>query len=642
MSKNRTSQTPPHPSISSSLVARWLPPALIIALFLPAIFLLPYHVPMIGPSGSQSWEFGFNNTTAQEFIALLLLTLFGWRLFSLRSDFRQAPVARVIMKEGGSESMRSLWLAMGAFQIFNSAILIIWYNILPYTHYGEITYFIQRLEIMVATGRLPYRDFEFSYGAEMLVVPMFVYHLFRAHLSVETAYFFVLLLHFAFGYALLAYIVSRLNIQRGRVLLFVLIAIPLVNLTMGMQWNPLRFMIAPASMFAIHHAYLSTADSPLRRWILLVFAALLVPLINFLVSPELGLALMLALFVYFGWFILGPERRFALLTLPVLAGVALAFLVFPRAYFNSMLNFGKGGLSLPMFPTIHILAFLASAIWVFPQLGVIAIRDKTSAAPFSAGLAILMGLFILPAMGRCDPGHIYSNSLCLLLIALAAVTWLAPKWRYSLLGAFTLVFVALFMVSLWDNYKDPIQGALQARSQLSHIDYKPDNYAGLASGEAVPRVHYSKLLPMSDWLKQLPNVKIGIPLAVDEATERYLLLTGRVVPQYHIEPYSGIYGSEDLERKYNDMRSMEYILVPRSYVGYLQPANLQARMRMQGEADCRFLSGLLLFPVNLTAIHPLFDSNSEIMHRIALDYEVVNAFPDTQHPEMLLLKRKAH
>jgi hypothetical protein len=354
----------------------------------------------------------------------------------------------------------------------------------------------------------------------------------------------------------------------------------------------------------------------------------------------MGLALLVSLFVYFGWFIFGPERRLALLTIPVVAGVALALFVFPWNYFTLMLSFGKGGASFPIFPTVHILAFLAAAIWIFPQLGVIAIRDKTSAAPFCAGLAILMGLFILPALGRCDPGHVYINSLGLCIIALSATTWLARKWTYTVLAAFAVIFVAMIMAAFWDNYKDPIGNALDARSQLSHIDYTPDNYAALPAGAPLPLIHYSKLLPMADWLNHLPAGKIGIPLGADEPTERYLRLTGRMPLDFHIAPYGGIFGDEELQRKYNDMRSMPFILVPYQFVGYLQPVDQKARMRVQGEADCRFLSGLLLFPVNLPAVHPLFDPNFGIMHRIATDYEVVNVFPDQQHPQMLLLQRK--
>jgi hypothetical protein len=300
-----------------------------------------------------------------------------------------------------------------------------------------------------------------------------------------------------------------------------------------------------------------------------------------------------------------------------------------------MLSFSKGGASFPIFPTMHIVTYLAAAIWVFPQLGVIAIRDKTSAGPFCAGLAILMGLLILPAMGRCDDGHVFFNSLALFIIAISAATWLAPNWSYTLIGAYALIFPALDMVCFWDHYKDPIDGALEARRQLIQIPYSPDNHLGLPPGAPAPVIHYSKLLPMSAWLNDLPKIKMSIPLGADEATERFLLLTGRLNPVYHIAPYFDIFAPGDLPREYADLRAEDYILIPKDYVGFLQPVNEQVRMRMQGEADCKFLSGLLLFPVDLPAVHPLFRPFVDIMHQIAKDYGVVK-----QYPNMLLLKRK--
>jgi hypothetical protein len=632
----------PSPALrTGAIYKRFLVPSLVTGVFLAAIFLVPYYVPIRFPSGSQAWEFGFNNTTAQELIALMLLALFLWRLFFGRSDIRHTAVARAVIGEESPESLRSLWIAMGAIQLVSSACLIAWYNILPYTHYGEFTYFMQRLEIMVGGG-VPHRDFDFDYGPGMLAIPLFVYKLFQAHLSIEASYFAVLLLHFAMGYALLAYLVSRVKIQRGRTILFLLFAVPFINFTMGLQYTPLRFTIALASIFAIRHIHLAASHAPLRRWILLAAAALLLPLFNFLISPEMGLALTVALGVYFGWFIFGSERRFAVLVLPVLASVALAYFVLPRAFFNSMLSFGKGGASFPIFPTVHILAFLASAIWVFPQLGVIAIRDKTAAAAFCAGLAILMGLFILPATGRCDAGHIFINSIGLLIITLAAASWLASKWTWTIWSAFGVVFVILIMAAFWDNYKEPMGEALQVRSELlQRADYAPDNYLLRPPGSPLPSIHYSKLLPIAPWLAELPDVKIGLPMGADESVERYLRLTGRLAPEYHIAPYFDIFGAEELQEKYNDMRTMEYILIPESYLSYLQPFNPEVRMRLQGEADCRYLSGLLLFPVDLAAIHPMFVPNSEIIHHVAQEYVLASVYPDQQHPEMLLLKRKA-
>jgi len=587
---------------------------------------------MIGPNGSQSWEFGFNNTTAQVSIALMLLAIFAWRQLTDHSDIHNSSVVRAVIGEHEPGSLRTLWLVMASLQIVNLMILLIWYRVLPYTHYGEFTYFMQRLEVMVG-GAVPHRDFDFDYGTGLLAAPMFVYNLFRGRLSLEDSYFSVLLVHWAVGYCLLAYLVSRLNVPRYRPLVFLLLAVPFLNLTLGLQYTPLRHTIALASIFGIRHAYLDTVDSPRRRWILMGLGGLLLPFVCFLISPEMGLALTVALLAFFGWFIFGPERRLALLVAPVLASIGIAFLVFPRAYFNSMLSFGKGGASFPIFPTMHVLAFLAVAIWVFPQLGLIAVRDKTAAGPFCAGLAILMGLFILPAMGRCDAGHIFINSIGLLMIALAASTWLAPRWNYSIFGGYTLVFAVMIMAAFWDNYKEPITDALNARSQISQIPgFSQDNYPDTSG--SMPAIHFSKLLPQPTFLNDLPDTGIGVPMGVDEATEQFLYLTGRMGSQYHIAPYFDLFDPSTLPREYADIRKFEYILIPQQYVGYLQ-INEQQRFRMQGDADCKFMSGLLLFPIDMPPVHPTFVPNIFIMRDIANEYGIVK-----QYPGMLLLRRK--
>jgi hypothetical protein len=611
-----------------------LAPVLVSALFFVAIFLLPYQVPLHTPSNSQSWEFGFNNTVAQLLIALLLLFLFGWQLVFSHKPLEEDPVAQTLVPEERSPgSLRTLLLTLGILEMFACALLLAWYTILPMTHYGEFTYCLQRVEAMLL-GRAPYVDFSFDYGPALLATPYAIYNFFHGALSVEAAYGAALIIHYVIGLGLATYIISQVR-SRGRVFVLAMVGFQLVNLTMGIQYTPVRFTIALASIFAIRHLHRATRDFPMRQAVLLAIAAFLLPLANFSISPELGIALTLALGVYFFWFVFGPQRRLALLVLPVLAGVAVAGFLFPRPYFNAMLSFGKGGGSFPIFPSIHILTFLAAAMLVIPRLGIIAVRDKSPAGPFCAGLAILCGLFILPSTGRCDPGHVWSNSVGLFIIAVSAVSWMRQKWWYSLWAIYFLVFPFFNEVSFWDHYRDPIQSFLNIRSQLSSYHYDPDNYANLAPGSPRPPIHYSKLLPMGGELLELPKVNMGLPLGDNETLERYLILNHRYIPQYHIAPYDDIFDDADLEREYKDLRSMEYIFVPTYCLNFLRPVNPTLQLQAQGEADCKFLTGLLLFPVNLTAVHMLFQPDMEVMKHIASEYVLVK-----QYQNGVLLKRK--
>jgi hypothetical protein len=642
MSKSKAKQARRQPAPAPRARARAEPvsllrlaPVFLVGAFLGAIFLLPYYVPIHGsPTSSQSWEFGFNNTAAQGLIALMLLALFAWQFFRGRAKTGGDLVYKTLLAEAREPvPVRPLLAMMGILQIITAAVVLAWYNVLPYSHYGELTYFIQRVEAVIL-GRTPYLDFAFDYGPAMLALPAGIYRLFHGAISVEDAYTATLIIHFTIGFALLTYVVSQVN-ARGRVIILAMVGIEWVNLDMGLNYTPLRFTVAAASLFAVRHLERLTRDfTTARRALLLALAGFLLPLLNFSISPEMGLALTVALCVYFFWFLFGPERRLALLALAVVAGVGATALVFPRAYFDSMLSFGKGGASFPIFPTIHILAFLAAAIWIFPRLGIIALRDKSATAPFCAAFAILCGLFILPATGRCDPGHIWINSVSILVIALAAASWLEPKWRYLLWGLYFLVFPTTQEISNWNNYKGPIRNALEVRNELAGIQYDADNYAHLAPGAMPPRIHYSKLLPMAG-LDTLPRVKIGLPLGDNEMLERYLKLNNRDIPAYHIQPYGDVFDAADLEGIYRDLKSMEYIFVPSNYLGYLQPVNPVLQQRAQAEGDNKFMSGLLLFPVNLSPVHPMFQPDSDIMHRIAAEYELVK-----QYNNGVLLKRK--
>lgn len=609
-----------------------VPPALIVLLFSLGIFFLPYHLPPRIPSDSQSWEFGFNNTIAQAFIALMLLALFSWQLFAGRVNLKEDLIANAVAGEPKRFAVRPLLYTMCILQLFSAAILSLWYSLLPMTHYGEFTYFIQRIEAVILGGK-PYVDFAFDYGPAMLALPVGIYHAFHGMISVEDAYAATVIIHFTAGYGLLAYIVSQIN-TRGRVILIAMNGFHFINITLGLNYTPLRFTIALASLFGVRHLYRATQDSPKRRMILLGIAGFLLPLISFSISPEMGLALSVSLTVYFLWFLLGSERRLSFLALSVVAGVFATAFWFPRPYFNSMLSFGKGGANFPIFPTVHILAFLAAAIWVFPRLGIIAVRDKTAAAPFCAGLAFLCGLFILPATGRCDPGHIWLNSFSLLIVALAAASWLRPKWWYTIWIGYFLVFPLFDEVSFWENYALPIQNVLTIRSQLTGVRYDADNYHNLKPGIPLPPIHYSKLLP-SAGLESFPQGKIGLPLGDNEVMERFFKLTGRYVPEYHIAPYGDVFDSSDLDRKYSDMREMQYLFIPLSELNYLSPMDIAAQMRAQGEADDEFLSSLLLFPVNLIPIHPLFKADSVIMKHIQAGYYLVQRYQNG-----VLLKRK--
>jgi hypothetical protein len=635
MRKPQQARRPAAPKAPAApvLPLRRLAPICITAVMLLGIFLLPYHFPLQTPSESLSWEFGFNNAVAQALIGLLLLLLFAWELAGSGVRPGSDPVARTLLPPEAPVSMRPLLYTMGVFQAITCIVILVWFSVLPVSHYGGMTYFIQRIEA-VLLGRRPYLDFAFDYGPAMLGLPVNLYRICHGAISVEAAYAAALIIHFTAGLALLAYVVSQLN-ARAPLAIFAMVAFGWINWSMGLNDTPLRFTAGLASLFAIRRLERFTREDPaLRRLGLLGLAGFALPLLSFLISPETGAALTCGLLLYFLWFSFGPDRRLALLAVAVLAAVAAAAVILPRSCFDIPSLLGTGRMNLPILPTIYILALLAMAIWILPQLGISAVRDDSANAPFSAGLAVLLGLMTLPATGRCDPSHIWMNSTGLVLLALAAASWLPKRWWHGLWAAYFLIFVIMIKATDWSDYQEQVATVLNLRGQLTSIPHQADNDAGLAPGDPRPVLHYGKLLPSAEF-DSLPDVKIGLPLGDNEVLERFLKLRGRYVPEYHIEPSNDIHGPADLTRKFEELKTMPYVFIPAPYLTYLRPVNEQAQAQAQAAADSKYLSVTLLFPISLPAVHPLFRPAAEIMAEIAHEYEPAHAYRDG-----VLLKRK--
>jgi hypothetical protein len=390
----------------------------------------------------------------------------------------------------------------------------------------------------------------------------------------------------------------------------------------------LRFAIAPASILAIRHLYRALPRAPWRP-LILALAAFLLPIVNCAISPEMGLAVIASLSVYFLWFLFGPrphrhQRLAACNLLAVLAGALAVIAWFPAGYFDSIFSFSTGGLDFPLLPALHILTMLAAAIWILPRLGSSALRGPSSPSqPFHAAWAVLLGLLLVPATGRCDVSHVFFNSLPLFLLALSALTFLRRPWSHLLLAGYFFIFPLAGQIVFWENNLPTFRNILSYRRELSRSHYLSDNAP--VPGSPAPLIHSSKLLPADPWLRDLPHVPIGLPLGADEMTERYLLLASRSLPEHFIPPHT-IYSPAQLERKFADLQAMPYVYVPLPCLTYLKPLDLAA-LAARARDDDAFLSRLLLFPANLPPVNPVFDPDAAVMRRIVRDYRVLRQFP---------------
>jgi hypothetical protein len=598
-------------------------PLLVTGVFLLGIFVVPYRVALPAPSVSASWEFGFNNGAARELIGVMLLVLTAFRLFWPERDSRDDALSGTVGDGLPGQFCRALWAVMIVFQAIACAMLVAWYRFLPYAHYGEMAYFIQRLDVMLL-GRVPFRDFHFDYGPGMIWPTLFLYRLTGASISIEAAYLITLLFHYFVGFGLIAYAVSQVR-SRSPAVVFAVLAFPFLNLTMGLNYAPLRFAIAPASLLAVRQLQRRFSSGSASHLLVLCFAAFVLPLLCCAVSPEMGLALAGSLFVYFGWFAFGASPRRALPAVSIIVAGLIAFL--EPDWFSNVFSAGHGGLDFPLLPTVHVLAMLAALIWIWPRLVVLAVRQPARRGAFCAGLATLLILMVLPATGRSDAGHVFLNDLALFLVVLGAATWVDGPRKYGIIAGFTLIFPVLGLVTFWNDYRPAFQRAVLSRRQLVGLSYVHENTAG--------PLHLSKLLPVDPWLGALPRIPIGLPLGADEATERYLTLTGRAIPEFYIAPHSDLVEPGQLGRKFADLDKMAWIYVPDYYFHLANPSDPDNDPAVQARRDNAFLSSLLLIPIDLPAINPPFNPDAFVIRRIIRDYALV-----TRYPAGVLLKRR--
>jgi hypothetical protein len=420
---------------------RW-PYVLVVAAGLLAVFVLPWYVPVPGPpSLSDSYMAGFNNRVAQLAVIAMAggLALMAWRRRSRSSTPRQGvwlagAVADARVDTRAANAVYALAAA--------SAFVFSWLAI-PTYFYGEKGYFLDRMAY-VAAGYSPYRDFEFPYGPLFLYLASWSRSLFRLlGLSASASYLIVYIPLFLVGFVVLRFVVERVRLPRAwRTLLFVAIAAQaVINETMGLNYTLLRFATPVASVLLVHARFsvgIGTGRPP--RWLRMVTLAFAVVALNLAISPELGIAVFLALAVYLV-VVARDERRESLAALAAYAAAPLALLMLlPRDWLTSLLTFAGGGLDLLVLPGPPMLVYLAGvalvAAWI-PRL-LDAPRPDAAATLAIATLAIVL---VPVALGRADAGHVMWNSVPLVLLAAAATARISRAAFRAYLTTFAAVYL---------------------------------------------------------------------------------------------------------------------------------------------------------------------------------------------------------
>jgi len=625
--------TPPPPTIGRQRQGRegiGLYLSVLILLFtiggLVCVFVVPWHVAHVRVVHSDSYTFGFNNRIAHLLVAATLGVLFilYWakhRLGGVSDD----PIANILKKENSQRP--PLWLntVIVGIILFVSVGILWWWFMVPYRFFGEARYFLVRLD-RILLGERPYLDFDFIYGPLMLYVPVFFYRLTGGTLGVDTCYAMSLVAGFAAGTYMTYRVVRVLDVSSGfqAAMLFAATAMQF-NIVLGAQYTPVRFIYPVWAAIVLHRVMRSLSDRDWRSVVLvLIGLPFLLCTVALGLSPETGVITAIATMVGLLWYGRTSWRT----PMWAVGGVFLAGVVFwllaGSACFRSLFSFGNGGYSFPIPPSPYLIIFLGSALWLLPRIAVIGITDQTMFSPQFASLLIVMGFFIVPALGRCDPGHVLYNGTGLLLFT-AAVIWRAGGkcWR-GVVVVGCILLIGTQYASFWGHYDQRVLGVFALRQEL--CTYRPLLEKEDASVKEVLRsrfggapIKWGKRLPVlrRDLLGLLAINKIGTPFGVQEDVYDFLMMSGRYLPEY-FESQGDCVTPELVNQTMTDILRMDVIMVPQ-VESDLAPQHRRAYAQQVSQG----LTRLFVFPVRLTVQNDPFFPRAQVMRRIAAAYTPV-------------------
>jgi len=603
------------------------------------IFWLPWFVPVRTRVDSMSYTYGFNNLAADMAFAGLLLALF---LIFLRrrqaagsgvTEMRLSGLLFSDAEEGrGDKRLRAAFAVVTALAV---GAVITWFNMVPYPDFAECGFFASRLDLM-ALGLKPFRDFEFNYGPGMLYPTYWLYRLCGGRLSIDGAYGVTLAAHWAAGFCLLYYVIANLRGAVNRALIFACIAVSIFTVSLGLQYTPLRFICMPAALFFIHQMFSGRKDDGAATFAKIAALAFLLPLGILSFSPEMGIASAAGIAVYFASMFRTPQRQWCGVALAPCAALATAILAFSKDYLEAILTRTGGSDTFPVFPTAHVLLLTGAACWILPQLGIIGVCERNTRGAMCLALAVSCGLLIPACLTHSDDGHVFLNGLVFFILLPALALQLGNKTASrALMVLYIGICPVLGTVGCWKMYLPLVTDALNIRRQLAELQregkFDPARNAetwreetGAATGAGGGLV-YGKLLVYRDDFKGLMRYpKIGMPMGGDERIAQFLKLSGRFAPEYYSGINEQVFTEASIQRKLEDMKRMEFILVPKIYFAKLKEATEADNVTY----DNQTLSSWLMFPVSMTPRNPRLAADMEVAAAVVAEYGVVGEYRD--------------
>lgn len=511
-----------------------------------AIFHFPFWVPPHEPTLSAAYSAGFNNR-----VASIAAVLSGLLSFALARSLRESTSAPRV--GGHSLPISALWIALLVYGVL-LAIASAFVVKTPHA-YGEANYFLNRIDQIAVSGRVPFKEFEFAYGPLLLYVPVLV-HLIGTplHLSLEWSYYLSLMLFSLLGVWALFWVVDELIPgYRYKLTIFGLFALIGLNPTMGMNYMYLRF-IGPYIALLIAER--------LHTWQRLFAFISLSSVALFSISPEMGLAFSIGasgLSICRG---LGSGFRLLACVGSAWVGPLLLLATFGTGYLQTFSAFSKGAQNFVIVPVPHIVLFLVALIFVIPLAVARWNSSQWQSRPGITGM-LLCSIFLVPAaLGRCDVGHVFWDGFGVILLSLYFSCSFTSVTRILWLGLVSVVFLHGVLTGLHFYARQivPVIGvgirAYAPRAEGLGIRLIPTRLRDGFAESGTPQMDTSRLLA------QVGNAKVAVPFGADKSLTRMLKDSG-VYASSFFSGLTNVFDADAEKRAIADVDHCRWALIPK-------------------------------------------------------------------------------
>ncbi len=550
------------------------------------IFILPFYIPPFKKNVSFSYDYQFNNLVA---VILLYLSLLIALIYSLRYYKYQLLKNNI---DGLFDSIASNKFQIKNYYIISGIFLCIvfcFYILGADYGYGEANYFLLRID-KINLGQLPYKDFEYAYGALLLYFPVLICKAFS--LPTVEAYYLSYAIFNCVGLYFLYYVLDSFNTNiKTKRIAFYAIAIACVPFNLGVNYTLFRFITPFACILFINFILKKELKKNIIYVVTVGIAAITVVIFNFLISIEIGIALLIALASYFYIsFLLNRNILNLLIALIYTSVFVILFFLFNNNFILILKVFASGGNNFPIIPAASVLFFILSYLIINIIFSASVFTGKVS---FVVCSLVVFNIVILPgAFGRCDPGHLFWYGLNTFICLWMYLSYTNNRVSKIYSWTFILIFTIGANLSMLFLYKGNIGISILkfvashevVRHNLKKIAFynkRIDNY--VARYEAIKD------------FKTIDKYKcIAIPFDVDEDLYLHILRNKSYSSEYYSGLFLNVYTPEQIEAKLNNLKDLkhEYMIIPSLIFDY--------RADHQTSNDNAFMSILFFFPFNYT------------------------------------------